>query len=59
MLGIKDPLIYLAYILSVGSALLCVIYGIVNWNKGAEKEEEEIAEEQTWTKKEQEINKSL
>ncbi|MEI7942950.1 MAG: symporter small accessory protein [Candidatus Riflemargulisbacteria bacterium] len=59
MLGIKDPLIYLAYILSILSALLCVVYGLANWNKGAEKEEEEIAEEQTWEKKEQEINKSL
>lgn len=59
MLGIKDPLIYLAYILSILSALLCVVYGILNWNKGAEKEEEEIAEEQTWAIKEQEINKSL
>ena len=59
MLGIKDPLIYLAYVLSLLSALLCVVYGIANWNKGAEKEEEEIAEEQTWAKKEHEINKSL
>ena len=34
MLGLPDASIWLAYVLSVGSALLCVIYGIVNWNKG-------------------------
>ena len=34
MLGITDASILLAYVLSVGSALLCIVYGIVNWNKG-------------------------
>ncbi|ADI74380.1 conserved hypothetical protein [Methanohalobium evestigatum Z-7303] len=33
MLGIEDPYILLAYILSFLSAIGCVIYGIFNWNK--------------------------
>ena len=32
MLGITDPIIFAAYILCAGSALLCVIYGVRNWN---------------------------
>ncbi len=34
MLGLSDPSILLAYLLSLGGAVLCIIYGIVNWNKG-------------------------
>ncbi len=34
MFGIQDASIWLAYVLSIGSALLCIIYGIANWNKG-------------------------
>ena len=36
MLGFQDKWVLLAYLLSIGSSLLCVIYGIVNWNKGDE-----------------------
>jgi heme exporter protein D len=32
MLGIPDPQIWLAYLLSVLSAVLCVVYGVVKWN---------------------------
>jgi drug/metabolite transporter (DMT)-like permease len=39
MLGIPDASVWLAILLCLGSALLCVVYGIVNWNKGnGEKE---------------------
>lgn len=33
MLGLTDASILLAYLLSIGGALLCAAYGIVNWNK--------------------------
>ncbi len=59
MLGIKDPLIYSVYILCFLSAILCIVYGLVNWNKGAEKEEAEIKEELSWEKKEKEMSKDL
>lgn len=33
MLGISDPMILTVYVLCIGSALSCVIYGVRNWNK--------------------------
>jgi hypothetical protein len=36
MLGIQDPWVFLAYTLSIASSLLCVFYGLANWNKGDE-----------------------
>ena len=52
VLGINDPWVWSAYILTVLSMLLCVVYGAINWNKGGEDEEEEIKEEMEWHKKE-------
>ncbi len=34
MLGIEDPYISVAYLLSLLVAAFCVIYGIKNWNEG-------------------------
>jgi hypothetical protein len=34
MLGIEDKWVFLAYVLSILSALFCVIYGAMNWNRG-------------------------
>ncbi|MGZ7047505.1 MAG: symporter small accessory protein, partial [Methanobacterium sp.] len=55
VLGINDPWVWSAYILTVLSMLLCVGYGLLNWNKGGEDEEEEIKEEMDWHKKEKEM----
>lgn len=32
MLGIDDPQIWLAYLLSILAALGCIVYGIIHWN---------------------------
>lgn len=48
MLGIPDASIWLAYILCILSAGACVAYGLVNWNKGAENESNQIQEEAKW-----------
>jgi len=48
MLGINDPWIWGVYLLSVLSALLCVAYGLANWNKGVKTEKKEILEEVAW-----------
>ena len=45
MLGLGDFNVSLVFILIILSSLLCVIYGIVNWNKGLELTEDEIKEE--------------
>jgi hypothetical protein len=60
VLGIDDPWVWGAYIGSILATLLCVVYGILNWNKGGEDEEGEIKEEMKWHKKEKEMeNKEL
>jgi hypothetical protein len=34
LLGIPDPWIALGYALAIGLALLCILYGILSWNRG-------------------------
>lgn len=59
MLGIQDIWVFLGYMLSILSALACVVYGIINWNKGAEKEKEQVKEELDWEEEEREINENF
>lgn len=49
VLGIESPSVWLAVLLSLGSAALCVGYGIVNWNKGEEPVKKEDVD---WAKEE-------
>ena len=58
MLGMGDFSIFLVYILCIASALACVIYGIINWNKGGETEEE-LAKDKAWDEKENKIKEEL
>ncbi len=55
MLGIDDPVIVAVYLLCILSTLLCVAYGAINWNKGAETEAEEAAEEMAWEEEEEKM----
>lgn len=59
MLGIHDPWILLAYLLCVLSAVACVVYGVMNWNKGADNEPDEITEEAKWEVDESKIEEKL
>ena len=59
MLGLQDNSIFAAYMLSIVSALGCIVYGILNWNKGGNDEVEEIREEQNWASEEEKINETL
>ena len=57
VLGIQDSGVWLAYVLSLASALLCVGYGIVNWNKGEEPVKKEDVD---WAKEEKtEVEETL
>ncbi|KZX16356.1 hypothetical protein MBCUT_09080 [Methanobrevibacter cuticularis] len=38
ILGIPDPWVLSGFLLTILATLLCVIYGIINWNKGDEDE---------------------
>jgi len=51
MIGIEGKWVGLAYLLSIGSAVLCVVYGLLNWNKGDEPVK---PEDQKWAKEEKE-----
>ncbi len=56
MLGIDGFGVWLAYILCILSTLLCIVYGIIYWNKPRESEElKEMDEEASWEKKDEEI----
>lgn len=57
VLGIPDPWIWSVFILCFLSTILCVVYGLVNWNKGGNDEDKQITEEKTWEEKEEEIEK--
>jgi hypothetical protein len=39
--------------------LLCVVYGLTNWNRGGQKEEEQIEEEVGWEEKEKQVEEAL
>jgi hypothetical protein len=59
MLGINDPWIILAYLTCIASAIVCIVYGIYNWNRGADDEANEISEEGKWEKDEIKIEETL
>lgn len=40
MFGMGDFSIFLVYTLCILSAVACVVYGIINWNKGVDEVEE-------------------
>ncbi len=56
MFGIETTAIWLAYLLCILSALLCVVYGLVSWNKGGGAV---APEDRTWLEKEKELEKDL
>jgi heme A synthase len=51
MLGLEDPWVAAAYLLSIASALLCLIFGLVNWNRGNEPARREDIQ---WAREEKE-----
>lgn len=36
--GITDPAIWLGYGLAIGLAIICMVYGALNWNREGEKD---------------------
>ena len=57
MMGIQDPWVWLAYVLSILSALLCVVWGAARWNR--EETEEPPEEVQRWAKAEDDLEQEL
>ena len=56
MAGFGDVWVTLAYILTVGAVVLCVAYGVANWNKPKEDLGNEVREEAEWEKRDPEYN---
>ena len=52
MFGIDDPQVWSAYLICILSTGFCVVYGIVNWNKG---DEEVHPEDREWVKDEKTV----
>ena len=52
-----DTGVSLAFWLTVASALLCVVYGILNWNRGDEESNDVLLAK--WAKEEKEIEEML
>ena len=57
MLGMGDFAIFAAYGLCVLSAVACIVYGVISWNKGADKDEPEVVKE--WQTTENDIVEKL
>ncbi len=57
MLGFDSLGVYFAYIFTLAAALLCVVYGWVNWNKADVGEAKEAKEEIKWEKKDAKVKK--
>lgn len=59
MMGFDDGSVFWAWFLMILSSLGCVVYGILNWNKGEEVSELEAKEEAKWDEEEKHIEKEL
>lgn len=58
MFGLDSPGVYLAYAASILSAIACIVYGLINWNKGYIDEEEEKKSVE-WEEHEKDINDTM
>lgn len=59
MLGLTDPGVALAYGLCILSALLCIVYGAIHWNRGGETVPPPSPEELKWAEDEEEIEDTV
>lgn len=56
MLGIEDKGVLAAYLLCIAAAILCVVYGIINWNRGDDTVEPDDIK---WAAEEQKVTEEL
>ena len=55
-LGIKDNYVLTAYLFCIASTILCVIYGLLTWNRGEEAVEQEDIR---WAAEEEKVEEEL
>lgn len=58
MLGLEGIAVPLGVILTILSTLLCIIYGVLNWNLG-HVTEKELAQESVWAKEEEKVQENI
>jgi hypothetical protein len=56
VLGIEDKFVALAYVLCVAASVLCIVYGLMRWNKEDEPTEEA---DQRWVEHELEESEEV
>ncbi len=56
MFGIEDKYVSLAYLLCIFSTVLCVLYGLINWNRGDDSIRQEDI---TWETEEKKVEEEL
>jgi hypothetical protein len=56
MLGIDDPYVLAAYLLCIGSTVLCLVYGGLRWNRD---DEPVVQEDVRWAAEEKGIDQEL
>ena len=56
MFGIEDKCVSLVYLLCMASSLLCVVYGLINWNRGQQPVQEEDIH---WAQEEKHVEEEL
>jgi hypothetical protein len=59
MLGFSDVWVFLGYTFTICFTLFCLIYGIVNWQKGVAEKDGDYREEIRWEKEEIELIEKL
>ncbi len=58
-LGIPDPSVWIAYLGVILSTVLCVVYGIIMWNKEGLISPKEADEEKKWAEEEKELDEEV
>ena len=56
MFGIEDTYVWLVYLLCIASTVLCVIYGLITWNRGEEAVEQEDIQ---WAAEEEKVEEEI
>ena len=58
MLGLDGIAVPLGFLLTIFSTVLCIVYGIKNWNRGYITEEE-LKQEQVWKEEDAKVKERL
>lgn len=59
ILGIADPWVAAAYVLCILSALACVVWGVLKWNRAGVGDEEPAEEVRQWAAEEDKVEEKL